>query len=301
MDTLNSRQSESTISVVIPTFNREHFISNCVQSVFCQTKKPDEIIIVDDGSIDNTWKILKELGFSDSKNSQKPYRYIHQNNKGVSSARNVAIKASKYEYLAFLDSDDLWQTNKLEKQMFALKKEKIRYRLSHTDEIWIRNGIRVNARKKHAKSGGNIFLKCLKLCCISPSSAVVHRSVFDDFGYFDENLPACEDYDFWLRYCTYEKVHYLNEPLSIKNGGLHNQLSKSHWGLDRFRIYALEKLLQDKKVDKFKRRQILKEIIARVEILINGSVKRCNDVFTQQLRIKKTHWKAQLENETIHK
>lgn len=300
MYTFKSRVSEPTISVVIPTFNRERFISNCVESVLCQTKKPDEIIIVDDGSIDNTWKTLKKLGFSDSKNTRTPFRYIFQNNKGVSSARNLGIKASKYEYLAFLDSDDLWKEKKLENQMLALKQEGFGFRLSHTEEIWIRNGIRVNERKKHAKSGGDIFLKCLKLCCISPSSSLIHRSVFDDVGYFDENLPACEDYDFWLRYCAYENVHYLNEALSIKIGGHDSQLSKAHWGLDRFRVFALEKLLRDKKLDKFKRKQTLKEVISRLEILINGSVKRCNDVFAQELRTKKIHWKAYLENETVH-
>ena len=281
-----------TTSVVIPTFNREGFIKECVESVMCQTSQPNEIIVVDDGSVDNTKKILEAVGFTDSVNCKGPFRYIFQDNKGVSSARNTGIKASRFEYIALLDSDDHWKKNKLEKQMAGLGNENFRFRLSHTDETWIRNGVKVNARKKHAKSGGNIFLKCLKLCCISPSSSIIHRSVFDDFGYFDENLAACEDYDFWLRFCAYEEVHYLDEALLIKFGGHDGQLSHIHWGMDRFRISALEKLLLDNRLDNFKRQETIKEIIFRLEILINGSLKRNKTLFAEEMISKKSHWEG---------
>ncbi len=279
-----------TTSVVIPTFNREEFIKECVESVMCQTSQPDEIIVVDDGSVDNTWEILKTVGFSNAENDKTSFRYIFQNNKGVSSARNAGIKASRFEYIALLDSDDHWKKNKLEKQMEGLKGESFGFRLSHTNETWIRNGVRVNAHKKHAKSGGDIFLKCLRLCCISPSSSLIHRSVFDDFGYFDETLLACEDYDFWLRFCAYEKVHYLDEALLIKFGGHDGQLSRAHWGMDRFRISALEKLLQDQRLSDFKRQETLKEVIFRLEILINGSLKRNKTLFAQEMVSKKSYW-----------
>lgn len=284
----------STTSVVIPTFNRENFIKDCVTSVICQTWQPDEVIVVDDGSVDNTWETLKKFGFSDRANAKTPFRYIFQHNKGVSSARNIGIKASRYEYIALLDSDDLWKKDKLEKQMSGLKNESFNFRLSHTNEIWIRNGVRVNAHKKHAKSGGDIFLKCLKLCCISPSSSLIHRSIFDDFGYFDESLLACEDYDFWLRVCAYESVHYLNESLIIKLGGHNGQLSHAHWGMDRFRISALEKLLRDQKLSDFKRKETLKEVIYRLEILINGSLKRNKTLFAREMVSKKSHWEKLL-------
>ena len=283
-----------TTSVVIPTFNRERFIKDCVESVMCQTSQPDEIIVVDDGSVDNTWEILKTVGFSDAVNDKTPFRYIFQNNQGVSSARNAGIKASRFEYIALLDSDDHWEKSKLEKQMAGLKNERFSFRLSHTNEIWIRNGVKVNAHKKHAKSGGDIFLKCLKLCCISPSSSLIHRSVFDDFGYFDENLLACEDYDFWLRFCAYEHVHYLDEALLIKFGGHDGQLSHAHWGMDRFRISALEKLLRDQRLSDFKRQETLKEVISRLEILINGSLKRDKTLFAREMVSKKSHWEGLL-------
>ena len=287
----------SSVSVVIPTFNRDHFIKQCVVSALQQSKTPDEVIVVDDGSSDKTWDILRALGFSNSEDTGNSLRYIFQRNKGVSAARNLGIKASKYNYIAFLDSDDLWLEKKLEKQISSLEGHPTRYRLSHTNEIWVRNGVRVNAGSKHEKSGGDIFFQCLKLCCISPSSSLVDRSVFGELGLFDEMLPACEDYDFWLRFCAFEEVHFLNEPLVIKNGGHEQQLSKKHWGMDRFRILALEKLLQDPRLDDFKRQETIKELILRLQILIDGGRKRRKNGFVKKLAKKKAMFEAMLLNE----
>ena len=287
----------STVSVVIPTFNREGFIEQCVVSALQQSKKPDEVIVVDDGSSDKTWDVLRTLGFSDSKEERNSLRYIFQRNKGVSAARNLGIKAAKFRYIAFLDSDDLWLEKKLEKQISSLESQSIRYRLSHTNEIWVRNGVRVNAHLKHEKNGGDIFIQCLKLCCISPSSSLVHRSVFDDFGFFDENLPACEDYDFWLRFCAFEDVHFVNEHLLIKNGGHDQQLSKKHWGMDRFRVTALENLLKNESLSEFKRKETIKELIFKLQVLIDGGRKRKKDAFVKKLDKKKTMLEAILTNE----
>jgi glycosyltransferase involved in cell wall biosynthesis len=287
----------STVSVVIPTFNREGFIEQCVVSALQQSKKPDEVIVVDDGSSDKTWDVLRTLGFSDSKEERNSLRYIFQRNKGVSAARNLGIKAAKFRYIAFLDSDDLWLEKKLEKQISSLESQSIRYRLSHTNEIWVRNGVRVNAHLKHEKNGGDIFIQCLKLCCISPSSSLVDRSVFDDFGFFDENLPACEDYDFWLRFCAFEDVHFVNEHLLIKNGGHDQQLSKKHWGMDRFRVTALENLLKNKSLSEFKRKETIKELIFKLQVLIDGGRKRKKDAFVKKLDKKKTMLEAILSNE----
>ena len=287
----------STVSVVIPTFNRESFIEQCVVSALQQSKKPDEVIVVDDGSSDKTWDVLRTLGFSDSKEERNSLRYIFQRNKGVSAARNLGIKAAKFRYIAFLDSDDLWLEKKLEKQISSLESQSIRYRLSHTNEIWVRNGVRVNAHLKHEKNGGDIFIQCLKLCCISPSSSLVDRSVFDDFGFFDENLPACEDYDFWLRFCAFEDVHFVNEHLLIKNGGHDQQLSKKHWGMDRFRVTALENLLKNQSLSEFKRKETIKELIFKLQVLIDGGRKRKKDAFVKKLDKKKTMLEAILSNE----
>ena len=282
------------VSVIIPTYNRADFISECVQSVLAQTLPAREIIIVDDGSTDATYNILNDLGFNSISTPKTDLRYIFQENQGVSSARNLGIKEAKSEYIALLDSDDLWLKGKLDRQIIAFRDDIQNRRLCHTDEIWVRNGIRVNQHKKHKKSGGNVFQSCLKLCCISPSSTMLHRSVFEDFGFFDEDLPACEDYDFWLRYSSKEEVIFINEPLIIKKGGHSDQLSGVHWGMDRFRIYALEKILNEPDLKLGYRIAAIREIILKMEILINGSQKRKKKVYAETLLEKKQYWEDSL-------
>ena len=278
------------VSVIIPTYNREKFISECVQSVLAQTLPAREIIIVDDGSTDATYNILRDLGFNSLSTKKTVLRYFFQQNRGVSSARNLGIKEARSEYIALLDSDDLWLKSKLDRQVSAFQNDTQSSRLCHTDEIWIRNGVRVNQHKKHKKHGGNVFQSCLKLCCISPSSAMMHRSVFEDFGFFDEDLPACEDYDFWLRYSAKEDVNFIDEPLIIKKGGHSDQLSGAHWGMDRFRIYSIEKILKEPDLKLVHKTEAIQEVILKLEILINGSQKRQKFAYAENMLQKKQHW-----------
>ena len=280
------------VSVIIPTYNREKFISECVQSVLAQTLPAREIIIVDDGSTDATYNILRDLGFNSLSTKKTVLRYFFQQNRGVSSARNLGIKEARSEYIALLDSDDLWLKSKLDRQVSAFQNDTQSSRLCHTDEIWIRNGVRVNQHKKHKKHGGNVFQSCLKLCCISPSSAMMHRSVFEDFGFFDEDLPACEDYDFWLRYSAKEDVNFIDEPLIIKKGGHSDQLSGAHWGMDRFRIYSIEKILKEPDLTLVHKTEAIHEVILKLEILINGSQKRQKLAYAESMLEKKQHWEA---------
>ncbi|MBL3619114.1 MAG: glycosyltransferase family 2 protein [gamma proteobacterium endosymbiont of Lamellibrachia anaximandri] len=223
------------ISVIIPTYNRVDTLPRALDSVLSQHLAPDEVIVVDDGSTDETAELISRR--------YPQCRYLHQPNQGVSSARNLGIREAQGEWIALLDSDDAWLPQKLQLQSEALKAEP-GHLICHTEEIWIRNGVRVNAMHKHAKSGGFIFDRCLPLCAISPSSVILHRSLFDSVGLFDERLPACEDYDLWLRICATEPVLFLSEPLITKYGGHADQLSHKHWGMDRFRIQALEKIVQ---------------------------------------------------------
>ena len=280
------------VSVIIPTYNREKFISECVQSVLAQTLPAREIIIVDDGSTDATYNILRDLGFNSLSTKKTVLRYFFQQNRGVSSARNLGIKEARSEYIALLDSDDLWLKRKLDRQVSAFQNDTHCSRLCHTDELWIRNGVRVNQHKKHKKHGGNVFQSCLKLCCISPSSAMMHRSVFEDFGFFDEDLPACEDYDFWLRYSAKEDVNFIDEPLIIKKGGHSDQLSGAHWGMDRFRIYSIEKILNEHDLTLVHKTEAIHEVILKLEILINGSQKRQKFAYAENMLQKKQHWEA---------
>ncbi len=253
------------ISVIIPTHNRVHSIGRAVESVLQQTLPATEIIIVDDGSTDNTAALIRKRF--------PGCCYLHQQNQGVSSARNRGIAAATGEWLAFLDSDDEWMPEKLAMQTAALKHNPDIH-LCHTEEIWIRNGKRVNPMKKHAKKGGWIFQHCLPLCAISPSSVIIHRSLFEAVGLFDETLPACEDYDLWLRICAFYPTLFVEQPQIIKYGGHEDQLSRRHWGMDRFRIQALEKIIAHPELPPADRQAAAGMLIKKAGILAQGAIKR---------------------------
>ena len=282
-------KSYNKVSVIIPTFNRAPLLKRCINSVLSQTLKPDEIIIIDDGSADNTRTVIEQ--------NFPTVSYHFQENNGVSHARNSGILKANYEWIAFLDSDDEWAPRKLMNQMKALS-ENPGIKICYTNETWIRNGIRVNQKKKHRKHGGYIFKYCLPLCIISPSSVVIHRSIFDEIGLFDDTLPACEDYDLWLRICSKWPVLYLNEQLIIKYGGHNDQLSKRYWGMDRFRIYALEKLIISNNLDYDDRIVAVKVLLEKLEILIEGGRKRNKTNELGILEKKRTTYKSLLKNMT---
>ncbi|MES9936336.1 MAG: glycosyltransferase family A protein, partial [Sedimenticola sp.] len=222
------------ISVIIPTHNRADLLERALKSVQAQTLPPLEVIVVDDGSEDHTREMVSE--------KFPRVRYLQQPNRGVSSARNLGISEARGDWIALLDSDDEWLPSKLASQKTRLESQP-GHHICHTEEIWIRNGKRVNQMKKHTKQGGAIFQHCLPLCVISPSSVLIHKSVFREVGLFDESLPACEDYDLWLRICARYPVTYVEQPQIVKYGGHEDQLSRRHWGMDRFRLHALEKII----------------------------------------------------------
>jgi len=253
------------ISVIVPTYNRSAFLHRALRSIEKQSYAPCEVIVIDDGSSDNTQSLVK---------TEFPkITYLYQQNLGVSKARNIGILNAKGQWLAFLDSDDEWLPEKLSKQLALIAKDSS-IRICHTEEIWVRHGKRVNPMKKHAKSGGWIFHSCLPLCVISPSSVIIHRSIFEKIGVFDETLPACEDYDLWLRITSSYPVSFINEPLIIKYGGHADQLSQKHWGMDRFRIKALKKILDQgglKTADEVAARSML---VKKAHIYLTGARKR---------------------------
>ena len=278
------------VSTVIPTFNRGHCLLRAINSVLAQTTPVDEIIVVDDGSDDKTYDLLVKSELLDMRGQLPNIRYLYQENKGVSAARNLGIKEAENEYIALLDSDDAWAETKIERQAFKLEKKNFSCRITHTEEIWLKDGQRINPKKKHKKSGGFIFEKCLPLCCISPSSVLLHRTLFNDYGFFDEKLPACEDYDMWLRLCAFEEVLFVEEALTIKYGGHADQLSRAFWGMDRFRVQALEKLINSGKLSKTQRSQALEMLVKKIEILLLGAKKREKKEMIQNLDMKLNYW-----------
>jgi len=257
------------ISVIIPTYNRSQFLAEAVESVLAQSvfqsrKYSFEIIIIDDGSTDDTRKVVERFS--------GPINYYCQPHQGVSRARNHGLEKAKGEFIAFLDSDDLWLPEKIKLQMNVMEN------LPHlmgctTEEIWLRRGKSVNPREKHRKYSGWIFPHALPLCILSLSASLFRRQVFEEIGTFDESLPACEDYDFSLRYSLRYPLHLIDRPLIIKRGGHHDQLSRQFWGLDRFRLQALLKLLA-LNLTQEQAFLVRQEILKKARIVRDGALKR---------------------------
>ncbi len=245
------------ITTIIPTHNRAKFILQAIKSIQNQSVHVDEIIVVDDGSIDNTKELLKNENIT----------YIYQKNSGVSSARNRGIKEAKYRWLAFLDSDDIWHKEKIKEHIF-LHVNNSDLLASFSDEKWIRNGKIVN-KKKHLKKEEPTFLNSLRTCKIGVSTFFVNKSMFDEIGLFDETLKVCEDYDLWLRILKKHKIKLINKELITKQAGHENQLSCTTPLIDSYRIKALEKHTKS-----MYKEDVFKEIKYKKSILENGAKKR---------------------------
>lgn len=253
------------VSVIIPTYNRAALVQEAAASVLAQTYRDFEFLVVDDGSTDGTLEALAAFGGT-IRVLSRPVRG------GVSAARNTGIAAAQGEWLAFLDSDDLWLPEKLERQM-AFMEARPQLFLSQTEETWVRRGVRVNPPLTHRKEGGRIFLRSLERCLVSPSAVMLHRRLLDDHGGFDEALPAAEDFDLWLRLSWRYEVGLIPEPLIIKRGGHADQLSRQ-WGLDRWRIRALQKLLGEQGLPEPYRGAARRTLEAKCAIFAQGCEKR---------------------------
>jgi glycosyltransferase involved in cell wall biosynthesis len=221
------------VSVIIPTYNRGWILKEALESVLAQDFCDFELIVVDDGSTDDTAEILAGCGPS--------VRVLTQTNRGVSAARNRGLAAARGRLVAFLDSDDIWLPGKLKEQAGFLRANPEAV-VCQTQELWIRDGVRVNPKERHRKFSGTIFERCLPLCLVSPSAVMIRKCLFEVVGVFDEQLPACEDYDLWLRISCRYPIHLIDKPLIVKRGGHIDQLSRAP-GLDKYRIRALEKIL----------------------------------------------------------
>ena len=251
------------ISVIIPTYNRAKFLPFAIESVLKQSLQVDEIIVVDDGSIDNTKEVVQKY----------PIKYIYQNNKGVSSARNKGIKNSKNDWICFLDSDDIWEQDKIKEQI-KFHKNNSDILFSYTNEKWFFNNKEIKQKQKHIKNNKNSFLDHISICKIGASTVMIHKKILNDIGLFDEELKVCEDYDLWLRVLQKYNIGYIDKNLIKKIAGHKNQLSFSTIGIDYYRIIALLK----HKNSKYKK-EILQEIKAKKDILYKGALKHNNRFF----------------------
>jgi len=263
-------------SVIIPSYNRKDKLKTAIESVLAQNEKDFELIVVDDGSDDGTSELADEY--------RDMITYIYQQNSGVSAARNKGIASSNAPNITLLDSDDTWHKNKLRQHRNFIKNNP-GIRIHQTEDIWIRNNIRVNPGLKHIKPSGDIFIQSLDRCLISPSSVCIYRTVFEEYGLFDESLPACEDYDLWLRITPHEKIGLINEKLITRYAGHEDQLSSSFTGMDRFRLYSILKVMQNigDGINISYKTAAMDAAVKKGKILLNGAEKRGNKALILEL------------------
>jgi len=252
------------LSVVIPTYNRAAMVVEAVESVLAQEGVDVQLIVVDDGSTDDTQARLDRFSSA--------AHYYRQPRSGVSASRNRGVALSRAPLIAFLDSDDLWLPGKLQVQKTFMD-EHLKAMICQTEEIWVRNGRRLNPKIRHRKPSGDIFRRSLELCLVSPSAVMIRRELFERVGYFDETLPVAEDYDLWLRVAAEYPVYLLPGPLVVKRGGHPDQLSATP-GIDRYRIRALEKLLQSGRLSPEQQEWTWRALRDKCRVFGTGCLKR---------------------------
>jgi glycosyltransferase involved in cell wall biosynthesis len=260
----NATTKAPRVSVILPTYNRAWIIEEAVASVLAQTFPDFELIVVDDGSTDDTRTRLSRYG--------DRVRYFYQRNQGVSAARNTGMQHATGGLIALLDSDDLWKPAKLARQVAFFDADP-KVRICQTEELWFRRGQRVNPKRRHRKPSGWIFEPSLALCLVSPSAVMMRRDLIDEMGGFDVSLPACEDYDLWLRISLRCPIHLLDAPLVIKRGGHADQLSAAP-GLDRYRIQSLDKILTHENLNPYQRRAATAKLREKCRIYAAGCRRR---------------------------
>lgn len=258
-----------TVDVIIPTHNRAYVLSRAIESVLSQTYKKFQLYVIDDGSTDDTDTLMEK--FAQTSN----IHYLKQVNKGVSSARNSAIHRSKNPWICFLDSDDEWLPHKLQSQInYILNNQD--YEFVHSNEIWVRNGVRVNAKKKFDKTNNELFKRSLETCLISPSTVMIKRDLIVRLGLFNDEFPVCEDYDLWLKVQAVEKIGFIEDGLIKKNGGHVDQLSTQYPAMDYWRIRSLINLQQNFELSPEMRSCAATEIQKKAGPLLKGYLKHQN-------------------------
>ncbi|MDH4318726.1 MAG: glycosyltransferase family 2 protein [Desulfobulbaceae bacterium] len=257
------------ISVIIPSYNRESLLARAIKSVVEQSEAIGELLIIDDGSVDNTRNLVAGV----STGCGIPIRYIHQENRGAAAARNLGIVRARGDILCFLDSDDRFVSDKIAIQGKAMRDNPISL-ISHTREIWYRRGVLLNQKRKHQPPNGDVFLQSLAMCVVGMSTVMIRREIFERYGMFDESLPCCEDYDFWLRVAHEQRFLLVDQPLTVKDGGRPDQLSVQHrLGMDRFRIRSLGNLLASGVLTDERHSAAWRELRRKCEIYGKGCIK----------------------------
>lgn len=236
------------VSVIIPTYNRAQLIGRAIQSVLNQSYKDLEIFVVDDGSTDDTERVIKEFQKQD-----KRIRYIrHEENKGAAAARNTGVKNAKGEYIAFQDSDDEWFLEKIEKQVKVFENTLPEVGIVYTD-MW-----RITENKKEyfyspkIMSGNKIKYKQALdygVMNIGIQTALIKKECFNKVGMFDEKFPRLIDLELFIRLSKYYYFYRIDEPL-VNYFDADKGISSNTESLVTARKLILEKYFEDIKKDK---------------------------------------------------
>ena len=228
------------VSVIIPMYNSKDTIKSAIESVLNQTyKEPIEIIVVNDGSKDGCEKIVEKMIINNQTN--RTIKLINKPNGGVSSSRNRGIKEANGEYIAFLDSDDMWHPQKLELVFEALKDDSIKF-IGHSYTLENNFDKKFNLEKLSKVSFTKLLLKNF---AVTPS-IIIKKEICE---YFDETMTHTEDHELWLRIALKTDVHYLDLPLTtlgrptMTRGGL----SANRWAMRKGELQMYKNIIRYKK------------------------------------------------------
>jgi glycosyltransferase involved in cell wall biosynthesis len=275
------------ISVIIPTYNRKTFLSEAIRSVQAQTYRDWELIVVDDGSSDDTPTAIRREGI-------RCLRTDHSGRPG--RVRNIGAQAASGNLLAFLDSDDLWKPEKLSRQA-AFFREHPEVSLCHTREIWLRNGRIISQAGQRHRRSGDIFEDALEKCIIGPSTVVLTKELFQKHGGFHPELEIAEDYELWLRICNTEEVGYIDEALVVKRAGHSDQLSERYGRIEYFRLLALGERIESGSFKGENRELALKEMSRKCRIYAAGCRKRHKEEEARRYFAMAEEYEDRLEKE----
>lgn len=197
-----------TVSVVIPTYNRANLISRAIQSVLNQTYKDFEIIVVDDASKDDTEIVVNNF------NDDRIIYIQHEINKGGGASRNTGIKEAQGDYIGLLDDDDEWLPEKLEKQMIKFQHSSEKVGLIYSGFYFVLEKNDKIMSEVCPTLRGNVYVDLLKDCILGSPTPLIKRSCFQKAGFFDEELPGCQDWDMWIRISKYYEFDFVPEILA---------------------------------------------------------------------------------------
>jgi len=288
---MNDDQLERLVSVIIPTYNSAKYLPHTIQSVLNQTYAPVEIIVVNDGSKDNTKEVIQPY--------QDQILYFHRKNAGVSRARNFGISQAHGRYIAFLDSDDLWHRDKLIKQVDILEKYP-ECGLVCTDYAVFRNDHILSPSEKINRNFPNVYnlINLLQQNFIMCSSVVVSRKAINTVGVFDESLPYSEDYDLWLRIATQFKIHLIDEVLAqyrIVDKSFTRRTNEEQRRFWHFKV--MERVIEaaNGQISKSKAKEVIAETYFRYGYIdfIHQQFKNARKYLYKSMSVKPVHpWKS---------